>query len=123
MKDNWDSSYRILDFWLESEEKDGKRLRFFCYKLEVTDRKSGKAHVFYKVVRFIRVVRIPKGAKQSTSLMDMQSQILTGAYDRRINLVTVIANMIRPVPVGLLFLYGVQCTSEDIQEAKKALLE
>ena len=35
------------------------------------------------------------------------------------NFITIIANMLKPVSLGLLYLYGVQGVSEDLEEAKK----
>lgn len=51
--------------------------------------------------------------------MDMHTQIIAGANENAYNLVTVIANIIKPIPLGLLFLYGVQGVADNIEDAKK----
>ena len=51
--------------------------------------------------------------------MNMQQQILAGVYENNYDFITIIANMIRPTPIGLLYLYGVQGVSKDLAEAKK----
>jgi len=79
---------------------------------------TGEKMHFFKAIKFLRVIRLPKGAKQSTSLMDMHAEILAGTSESAINLVTLIANIIEPVPLGLLFLYGVQGIGHTIEEAK-----
>ena len=73
----------------------------------------------YKAIKFARVIRLPASAKQSTAFMDMQEQVLAGVHDRNYNFITIIANMLKPVSLGLLYLYGVQGVSEDLEEAKK----
>lgn len=117
-----EDDFRILDSWSENEEgaslKDAK-LKYLCYKIMTVDPETGKKNVLYKAVKFARVTRLPKSAKQSTSFMDMQSQVLAAVYEQGYNLVTVIANVIRPTPEGLMYLYGVQGVAEDITEAKR----
>lgn len=51
--------------------------------------------------------------------MDMHTQIIAGANENAYNLVTVIANIIKPIPLGLLFLYGVQGVADNIEDAQK----
>ena len=114
--------FRILDSWPEFDGEGAtrnKKLKYLCYEIETVDPETGKRHRLYKALKFARVERLPKSAKQSTSFMDMQAQVLSGVHEQGYNLVTIIANMIRPVAEGLLFLYGVQGVSEDIDDAKK----
>lgn len=117
--------FRIIDSWTEydNNNKSGRintrPLRYLCYELESIDPDSGEKIHYYKAIRFARVIRLPKSAKQSTALMDMQSQILSGVYEEGYNLVTIIANVMKPVSLGLLYLYGIQGVGNDIEEAKE----
>lgn len=117
-----ENDFKILDSWTEAEEgassKDAK-LKYLCYKIETIDPETGDKNVLYKAVKFARVLRLPKSAKQSTSFMDMQTQVLSAVYEQGYNLVTVIANVIRPTAEGLMYLYGVQGVADNIEEAKK----
>lgn len=117
---NPEDDFRILDSWpvYEGSGKNEK-LKYLCYKIETMDPETGKKTVLFKALKFARVERLPKSARQSTSFMDMHSQVLSGAYERGYNLVTVIANVIRPVSEGLLFLYGVQGVSDNLEDAQK----
>jgi hypothetical protein len=116
--------FRLIDSWAEYKE-DGKEtenerpLEYLCYEIETIDPETGEKLHVYKALKFARVLRLPKDSKQSTSLMDMHSQILSGAYEQGYNLVTIIANIIDPVPLGLLYLYGVQGVAATADEAKK----
>lgn len=115
--------FRLRDSWAEYDEASStavheRPLKYLCYEIECINPETGEKLHFFKAVKFLRVIRLPKGAKQSTSLMDMHTQVLAGANENAYNLVTVIANIIRPVPLGLLFLYGVQGVADNIEDAK-----
>lgn len=116
--------FRIRDSWAEYDETSSKAvherpLKYLCYEIECINPETGEKLHFFKAIKFLRVIRLPKGAKQSTSLMDMHTQIIAGANENAYNLVTIIANIIRPVPLGLLFLYGVQGVADNIEDAKE----
>lgn len=111
-------SYAIYDDNSNAKASE-RKLKYLCYEIESMDPESGEKHHFFKALKFCRVIRLPKSAKQSTALMDMQQQVLAAAYSQDINLVTVIANIISPVPLGLLYLYGVQGVASDIEKAKE----
>ena len=115
--------FRIIDSWAEYDESASKSthekpLNFLCYELEAMNPETGEKLHFFKAIKFLRIIRLPKGAKQSTSLMDKHTEILAGTSENAINLVVLIANVIEPVPLGLLFLYGVQGIGRTIDEAK-----
>jgi hypothetical protein len=98
--------------------EDNKTMKYIIYELEMMDN-NGEMRHFYKAVKLLRVIRLPKSAKQSTSFMEMHTQVLAGVWERDVNFITIIANMIKPVPLGLLFLYGVQGIAEELEVAKK----
>ena len=103
----------MRDSWAEYDEASSKAvherpLHYLCYEIECINPDTGEKLHFFKVIKFLRVIRLPKGAKQSTSLMDMHTQIIAGANENAYNLVTVIANIIKPIPLGLLFLKGME---------------
>jgi len=116
--------YRIIDSYAIYDDKKGKKpekrnLEYLCYEIESINPETGEKLHFYKALKFARVIRLPKSAKQSTSFMDIQQQVLTSVYQCGYNLVTMIANIIEPVSLGLLFLYGVQGVGSTIEEAKE----
>lgn len=116
--------FRIVDSYAIYKDGSGKKpenrpLEYLCYELESINPETGEKLHFYKALKLARVIRLPKSAKQSTSFMDIQQQILSSVYHEGYNFVTIIANIIEPVPLGLLFLYGVQGVGSTIEEAKK----
>ena len=117
-----EDNFRIIDSWTEYDESSKtisqRPLKYMCYELETVDPDTGKHTRFFKAVKFVRVIRIPANAKQSTALMDMQQDVLSAVYETNIHLVTVIANIIKPAALGLLYLYGIQSVSTNIEDAK-----
>ena len=122
--DNPIDDFRIIDSWTEYEsdnERDpaNRRLAFLCYEIEVMDPNSGERTRCYKAIRFARVLRLPGDAKQSLAFMDMQQQVLSSVWENGYNYITIIANIIKPEPIGLLFLYGIQGVSTSLEKAKE----
>ncbi|WP_024859189.1 serine-rich protein [Ruminococcus albus] len=114
--------FRIIDSWVEVDENSSKSvpkrpIKYLCFKIEVINPGSGEKNTIYKALKFYRVKRLPKSSKESKTFMDMHSQVLAALYENEINFVTIIANIMDP-PLGLLFLYGVQGVSKDLEEAK-----
>lgn len=114
-KNNIDNDdVRVLRTYIEYM-KDGKTLKHIVYEMETIDTDGTMIH-FWKVLKFVRIIRLPKDAKQSSTFMNMHSQVLSSIWENNINLVTVIANLIKPA-LGLLFLYGVQGIGQTLEEA------
>lgn len=116
--------FRILDSYAIYKEKADKKLSqkpldYLCYEIESINPETGEKLHFFKALKFVRIIRLPKSAKQSTSFMDIQQQVLSAVYENGYNMVTIIANIIQPKPIGLLFLYGVQGVADNIEDAKK----
>lgn len=109
--------FRIIQTWTEYNENSN--LDYLCYELEKMNPETGQILHYYKAIKLARIIRLPASAKQSTSFMDRHTQILTSVYENNYNFITVVANIIKPVSLGLLFLYGVQGIAETIDEAKE----
>ena len=90
--------FRILDSWTEYKEancpENERPLDYMCYEIEVIDPQTGETQHLYKAIKLLRIRRLPKEAKESTSLMDMHEQVLSAVYENRYNLITIIANII-----------------------------
>ena len=119
-----EDDFRVIQSWAEYDDESSKtpeerNLNYLCYELEVMNPDTGERTHFYKAIKMARVVRLPANAKQSTAFMDMQEQVLAGVHEQNYNLITIIANVIRPVALGLLYLYGVQGVSENLEDAKQ----
>lgn len=109
--------FRIVRSWKEYTD-DRKYMKYLMYELEMMEDNGNVVH-FYKAVKFTRIIRLPKSAKQSESFMDMHGQVLAAVWERNIKLLTVIANLLHPVALGLLYIYGVQGVAQSPEDAKK----
>ena len=115
-KPGYDDDLKILRNWAEYSDARTKT-NYLMYELEMEDA-SGQVTHFYKAIKLLRIIRLPKSAKQSKSFMDMHAQVLAAIWERNIKFLTVIANMLNPVPLGLLYLYGVQGVAETEEQAR-----
>ena len=97
--------------------KDGQ-LNYILYEMEVQDRNGGYVHIF-KAVKLYRLIRIPSQLKLADNIMEMHKDILSGLWERGVNFITMIANVLEPEPIGLLFIYGCQGVGETLEEAKR----
>ena len=112
----YNDDIKVLNTFVEYDQ--GNRLNHMIYEMEITD-KAKNVHHFFKSIKFVRIIRLPRTMKQSERFIDMHSQVLSGVWEQDVNMVTIIANMIEPVPLGLLFLYGIQGIAEDLETAKE----
>jgi hypothetical protein len=109
---------KILQSYVEYSQ-DNKTLNYMVYRMEILDANTNEVYEVYKAIKLLRIIRLPKSAKQLNSFMDMHAQWLAGVWENKINFITMIANMIEPVPVGLVFMYGCQGVSSDLESAKQ----
>ena len=108
---------KILRTWVEYSD-DRKVAQNLMYEFEMED-ESGNVRHLYKCVKLVRIVRLPKSSKQSRVMMRVHSKMLQGLWQRNIKFITVIANILNPVPFGLMYLYGVQGVAETEEDAKE----
>ena len=111
-----DDDFRIRDNWVEYSAKKAN-LRYLCYEIEVVNPETGEQTIAFKAIKLMRIIRLPKSAKQSVSLMSMQQQVLSSCYELGTNFITIIANFIQPA-LGTLFFYGCQGIADNIEDAK-----
>lgn len=100
------------------EFDSNNNLDFFIYELLMKDT-NGKQIKAYKAIKLLKTVRLPNQMKQEVNFMKIHGELLSGLWEREINFVTVIANILTPTPIGLLFCYGVQVVSTDLDTAKR----
>lgn len=91
-------------------------LKYIVYLLE--KKKNDNSIIrFYKAVEFFRLTRVSKSSQENKKFMQIHSDVIRSMYTAHINMIQIIANILKPNPEGLLFLYGVQATGNSMQEA------
>lgn len=111
-----DDDLKIIRNWKEYTP-DRKNMTYLMFELEMHE-PGGQVLHFYKAIKLARIIRLPKNAKQSESFMSMHSQVLAAVWERNIKLLTLIANLLHPVPLGLMYMYGVQGVADTEEKAK-----
>ncbi|MCR5480344.1 MAG: serine-rich protein [Ruminococcus sp.] len=106
----------IMKTWAEYTD-DNKTMQYLMYEMQMENPDGQIVHL-YKALKFIRIIRLPKSAKQSEAFMSMHAQILGGVWSQNINFTTIIANILEPKAIGLIFCYGVQGVGSTIEQAK-----
>ena len=111
-----DRHVNIRRTWVEYDDKGN--LAYLMYEME--GYVNGQWIPFYKAIKMYRVLRVPKSAKKLTSLMEIQGDVISGMYQAKVNFVQIMANIIKPKPIGLLYMYGVQAASYvSAEDAKR----
>ncbi len=101
--------------WIEFSGNQMKYL-LFDFNREVAD--GMYDHVF-KAVKLVKIKRVPKKDLTLGTFLQMQEGVVTGYYQNQINFIQILANIIKPKRLGLIFAYGVQAVSDtSIEEAK-----
>lgn len=84
---------------------------------------NGSIVQYCKATRFFRLVRVSKDDQQNTKMMEVHTDIIRSAFSTKTNLIVVIANIMNPEPLGLIYCFGVQATgsspAEAIEECRK----
>ena len=111
-----DDDLKIIRNWKEYTP-DRKNMTYLMFELEMHE-PGGQVLHFYKAIKLARIIRLPKNAKQSESFMSMHGQVLAAVWERNIKLLTLIANLLHPVPLGLMYMYGVQGVADTEEKAK-----
>lgn len=91
-------------------------IKYIAYLLE-KKLNDGSIVQFYKASAFFKLQRVSKETKENNKLMEIHTDIVRSLYATNINFIEIIANILKPNPVGLVFLYGVQSTGNSLEEA------
>lgn len=78
---------------------------------------DGSVVQFYKASAFFRLQRVAKHSKENKQFMEVHTDIVRAMYSTNITMLMLIANILKPEPQGLAFLYGVQAVGNSQEEA------
>ncbi len=87
------------------------------FKVWLTD-DDGVMRPYWKAVKLGRIVRVPVWLREDVKLMQLQDDIIAGAWESGLNYITLLANIIKPKPFGLLQCYGVQVLGDSPEEVR-----
>ena len=78
---------------------------------------DGSIVQFYKATAFFRLQRVAKQSKENKKFLEVHTDIVRAMYSTNITIIMLVANILKPNPQGLAFLYGVQATGSSVDEA------
>jgi hypothetical protein len=110
---------RVLRSFVEYRNGSDK-MDYIIIEMEMKDRDGSVVHLF-KAIKLYRLIKLPDMLKQSTRMMDIQSQVMASFWENKINFINIIARIEKcgqDTPIGLMQIYGVQGVARTIEEAK-----
>lgn len=116
-KDTYDMDDIIIrNTWIEF---NGDKMAYLLFDFDREVQPGYYDHVF-KAIKLVKIKRVPKKDLTLASFLQMQEGILTGYYQNQVNFIQILANVIKPERLGLIFAYGCQGISDtSIEEAKE----
>ena len=116
----YDSPLTLNDLFIEDRRvvTDAKgQVDCIEFKVWLTD-DDGVMRPYWKAVKLGRIVRVPVWLREDVKLMQLQDDIIAGAWESGLNYITLLANIIKPKPFGLLQCYGVQVLGDSPEEVR-----
>ena len=96
--------------------KDNKTTDYLLFHLK-KQLDDGSVVQFYKAVSFFRLNRVSKESRENKRFLEIHTDIVRAMYGSKIEMVEIIANILNPNKIGLVFLYGVQAIGNTKEEA------
>ncbi|MFA5566964.1 MAG: hypothetical protein WDA77_13750, partial [Acidimicrobiia bacterium] len=109
----------IVRSWRAFAEDQPNEVRYFCYELSQRDPGQSTPDTFFKVVRFLRLTRVPRWLRQQGSGSDQpgmsqMAYVLSGLREKGVLFCQLVA---KTAEIPLVFAYGVQAIGSTIDEA------
>jgi hypothetical protein len=115
----YNDDIQVLDtFIVPYKEGDKEYMRYIMFCLRLKD-DAGQWVTLWKAVRLLRVWRIPFQLRESEKIMDIHDDFIAGLWGNGINYITLVANILKPEPLGLLYCYGIQTVATTMEEAQR----
>lgn len=114
---NYDNDIRIIKSWIDYDTKKDK-MNYMLIEYEIQN--GDEILHLFKVIKMVRLIRLPDTLKQSTQLMAIHSQLLSSLWSNNTKFISIIAriNNCEPdIPLGLIQIYGVQGIGTTFEEA------
>ncbi len=78
---------------------------------------NGDLITYYKATKFFKLTRVSKASKDNVKFLAIHADIIRGLYSIGSHYVQIVANILKPEPFGLVYLYGVQETGATPDDA------
>ena len=108
---------QVIDYYIDYDKND--RANYLMFNIRVKEDYEDEWTEMWKAVKLLRITGIPRAIRDTDSLMAAWDDVLTGLHDSDVNFITLMANILKPERIGLVYCYGVQAVAETAEEAQK----
>lgn len=112
-----DSEIHIINSFNKYDTMNDK-LDYMLIEYEIDN--GGELLHLYKVIKLVRLIRLPDTLKQATQLVAIHSQLLASFWADKTKFINILAKINdcgNDIPLGLMQIYGVQGVGTTIEEA------
>ncbi len=112
-----DSEIHIINSFNKYDTMNDK-LDYMLIEYEIDN--GGELLHLYKVIKLVRLIRLPDTLKQATQLVTIHSQLLASFWADKTKFINILAKINdcgNDIPLGLMQIYGVQGVGTTIEEA------
>lgn len=107
---------QILDYYIDYDKNN--QAQFLMFNIKVKEEGEEEWTEMWKAVKLLRLLALPKRFREEEMLLSTWDDVLIGLHDEDVNFITLIANILKPERIGLLYCYGVQSVAETKEEAQ-----
>lgn len=108
---------QIIESYIEYNTKE--QADYFMFNLRFKEDYEEEWTEAWKCVKLLKLEGLPRNFRETKGLLTTWDDVLVGFHDQDMNFLTLIANILKPERIGLVFCYGVQSVAETPDRAKK----
>lgn len=115
-EENLHDDLQILDYYIEYNAAD--QAEYLMFNIRLKEDHEEEWTEMWKCVKLLRLKGFPRILREGNNLLKIWDDVLIGLHDEDINFITLIANILKPTRIGLVYCYGVQSVAETPEKAK-----
>lgn len=116
-EENLHDDLQVLDYYIEYDKDN--YAKYLMYNIRVREEGETEWTEMWKAVKLLRLTAIPRRFREEETLLTTWDDVLIGLHDEDVNFITLIANILKPERIGLVFCYGVQAVAEFKEDAQE----
>lgn len=116
-KEDLHDDLQVLDSYIEYDKEN--QAKFLMFNIRVKEENEEEWTEMWKAVKLLRIKSIPRRFREEEQLLTTWDDVLIGMHDKDVNFITLMANILKPERIGLVFCYGIQSVAETAEEAQK----
>lgn len=107
---------QILDYYIDYDKNN--QAKYLMFNIKVREEGEEDWTEMWKAVKLLRLTALPRRFREMEMLLSSWDDVLIGLHDEDVNFITLIANILKPERIGMVFCYGVQAVAENKEDAQ-----